>query len=115
MKRKSGTSGYKTIAAIVAGFAVAFVLLGGISAGYSPISILLLAVVGVLFGAVAAPEIEPGLFRYPVLWQVSFTVMGCIMVAALLGLSFEGYGLAAMVGIIAGYLGPYWIRQVRLP
>lgn len=115
MKRNSGSSGYKTIAAIVAGFAAAFVLLGGISVGYSPISILLLAAVGVLFGAVAAPEIEPGLFRHPILWQVSFTVLGCILVAALLGAAFEGYALAAIVGIVAGYLGPYWIRQVRLP
>ncbi|MYZ45901.1 hypothetical protein [Schauerella aestuarii] len=115
MKHRPAMAGYKTILAIVAGFAAAFVLLGGISVGYSPISIVLLAAVGVLFGAVAAPEIEPGLFRRPILWQMSFTVLGCISVAALLGAAFEGYALAAIVGIVAGYLGPYWIRQVRLP
>ncbi|KGD96059.1 hypothetical protein JL37_09705 [Achromobacter sp. RTa] len=103
------------IIAIVAGFALAFALLGGLSIGFSAPALALLSVAGALFGAIAAPEIEPRAFRRPVLWQIGFAVAGCLLVAALLGADAEGYGLAVALGLILGFFAPSWIKHLTLP
>ena len=103
------------IIAIVAGFAAAFALLGGLSIGFSAPALALLSVAGGFFGAIAAPEIEPRAFRRPALWQIGFSVIGCVLVAALLGANAEGYGLAAMLGILLGFFAPSWIKHLTLP
>jgi hypothetical protein len=103
------------IIAIVVGFAMAFALLGGLSIGFSVPGIALLSVAGALFGAIAAPEIEPRAFRRPALWQTGFAILGCLLVAALLGAGADGYALAAVLGIILGFLAPHWIKHLSLP
>jgi hypothetical protein len=109
------SSGLKLAAAVSACFAAIFVVFGGFSLGYTLPNIALLSISGAVFGAIGAPHIEPKAFRYPTLWQMFFSVVGCILVAVFLQASFEGYALAFVVGCIAGYLAPYWVPHIQAP
>ena len=104
---------------LVTGFALAmglvFLVLGGITRGFSLRLSMFHFGLGIFLGAIGAPELEPKLFRSPVLWQVSFAVVGCVMFAASVSAPLEGYALAISVGAILGYLAPYWIRHVQGP
>jgi len=92
-----------------------FALFGGMRYGYSMSSVAWLALSGAILGAIGAPEIEPKAFRYPALWQIAFAVAGCTVLAAGLEAPPEGYLLAVLVGVILGYLAPYWIKQIQAP
>ncbi|WP_146126284.1 hypothetical protein [Burkholderia multivorans] len=105
----------KTIVAIVGGSALVFILLGGISVGYSIVTIPVLGVMGAMFGAIAVPELEPGAFRYPTIWQIACSIAGSLLVALMLASELEGYVLAIVIGTCIGYLAPFWIKHVTLP
>ena len=92
-----------------------FVAFGGIAHGYSPKSIAWLAASGAMVGAIAAPELEPKVFRYPALWQVSFAVVGCVLAAAAWDAPVEGYLLAVVGGAVLGYIAPVWIKRLQVP
>lgn len=97
------------------GVAAIFMLLGGLTYGYTPHSMLYLGIAGLLVGAIAAPEFEPGLFRYPTLWQIVFSVLGCNLVAVALHASAPGYGVATIVGVLLGYFARHWIVHFPFP
>ncbi|OXJ14221.1 hypothetical protein [Burkholderia sp. AU6039] len=105
----------KTIVAIVAVSSVLFVVFGGISAGYSLDAVIVLGVMGALFGAIAVPELEPKAFRYPTIWQISCSVAGSLLVAWMLASGAEGYVLAILIGTCIGYFAPFWIKHIVLP
>ncbi len=108
-------SGLKLAFVVAAAFALVFVVFGGLRDGYSLRSITLLASAGAVIGAVGAPDFEPKAFRYPTLWQMFFSVLGCALLALYLKASAEGYALAIVAGIILGYLAPYWVKHVQGP
>ncbi|MDZ4283469.1 MAG: hypothetical protein U1C04_22245 [Hydrogenophaga sp.] len=112
---KTRTSGSKIAMLTSAALATAFVVFGGLAHGFTLNSVVWLALSGAVFGAIAAPEIEPKAFRYPVLWQVCFSSLGGVFVAAHLDAPPMGYVLAATVGVVAGYLAPYWIKHLQVP
>ena len=95
--------------------AIVFAVSGCLSIGYSVHNVAWLAGAGAIFGAIGAPYVEPKVFRYPILWQTSFSVLGCVLVGAALGAGPGGYGLAVIVGLILGFLAPYWIGHLPLP
>lgn len=97
------------------GFAVVFILFGGLTSGYSLRSVLCLGSAGFFVGAIGAPEIKPKLFRFPTLWQICFSVLGCIFIAAHLEAGALGYSLAAVAGLILGYSAPFWIAHIQVP
>lgn len=99
----------------ILGFAALFILIGGLTSGYSPRSVLFSGTAGFFIGAIAAPEFEPALFRYPTLWQIVFAVLGCNLVAAFLDASAPGYGVATIVGVLLGYFARHWIAHVSIP
>ncbi|WP_175910751.1 hypothetical protein [Burkholderia sp. BCC1640] len=105
----------KTIVSIVGASSVAFVVFGGISVGYSMVTITVLGVMGAFFGAIAVPELEPKAFRHPTLWQVSCSVAGSLLMALMLKSGADGYLLAALGGICIGYWAPSWIKHIVLP
>ena len=83
--------------------------------GYSVASVSFLAAAGAILGAIGAPEIEPKVFRYPALWQMSFATIGCLLLAAAMDSPIEGYMLAILAGLILGYLAPLWIKHIQAP
>lgn len=103
------------ILAIIVGFTVTFVVLGGLSVGYSLPGAVMLAVTGAAIGALAAPEIVPKQFRRPAMWQVGSGVVASIPVAVVLAPTLEGFALAALIGGLVGYVVPYWIHRITLP
>ena len=108
-------SGVKIVATVSITFAAIFVIFGGFFDGYSFSSIIFLSLAGLIFGAIAAPLIEPKAFRYPTLWQISFATTGCLLLAGLLGAGVDGYLLAIALGIIIGFLAPYWVNYITGP
>lgn len=92
--------------------AVAFGLLHGLRAPLSIRTVGLAALMGVVVGALAAPELEPKLFRRPGVWQTLVGAAG----GALLALSFAGTIQALVAGaIVGGVLGAFanlWVRYV---
>jgi hypothetical protein len=84
--------------------AVLFAALGGLSTGYSLRSIALLALAGGLLGAIAAPDIEPAAFRYATLWQMLFSLVGCLLIAVHFSAGPIGYLIAVVVGVVLGFL-----------
>jgi len=105
-----------TLAIVVAVvLALVFVIFGGLAHGYSLRNIAFLASVGAVFGAIGAPYIEPKAFRYPTLWQMFFSVLGCALLAMYLQAGAEGYALAIVAGVILGYLAPFWVKHFQGP
>ena len=96
-------------------FSAAFAIFGGFSYGYSLKNEIYLLLAGAIIGLIAAPEIEPKLFKYPALWQVTFSIIGFIILAYSLSSSLTGYGLAVIAGIVIGWLAPYWVKHINAP
>lgn len=97
------------------GFATFFILFGGLASGYSLQNVIFLGSAGFFVGAIGAPEIEPKLFRFPRLWQICFSVLACVLVAVHLQVGALGYSIAVVVGLILGYLAPFWIDHIHIP
>lgn len=95
--------------------AVIFVVFGGLSHGYSIESISFLALMGILLGAIAAPEIEPKAFRYPALWQACFGAFGGSVFSIFVWQSLEAAAVGALAGCLLGYLAPYWAKHINVP
>ena len=106
---------WKVCGSIGGGLAAIFVIFGGMTMGYSIESMSWLAAAGALLGAMSAPELEPRAFRFPAIWQISFAVLGCVILARALNAPIEGDLLAVPVGIILGYLAPYWVKHIQAP
>jgi hypothetical protein len=72
----------------------------------------LIALAGLVLGAVAAPELEPKLFPAPAAWQAAFGAAGGGLLAlgagAAAGMVFAG----VMTGAVFGALARYWIRYI---
>jgi hypothetical protein len=94
---------------------VLFIFFGGMSLGFSVESVTFLGVAGAVFGMIGAPEIEPKAFKHPILWQVFFSSVGSVLFATALRASAEGYVLAILIGLVLGYLAPYWIKHIQVP
>lgn len=97
------------------GFAAIFIVFGGLAHGYSLRSVLFLGSAGLFVGAIAAPELEPKLFRFPRLWQISLSVVGCVLIAVHLQAGALGYSIAVVAGLALGYLAPIWSRDIQIP
>lgn len=114
-----GMTDWKRFAIVVSlltlGFGAIFILVGGLASGYSPRSVLFLGAAGFFLGAIAAPELEPKLFLLPRLWQIFFSVLGCVLVAVHLQADALGYFIAVVVGMTLGYLAPFWIEHIPIP
>ena len=108
-------SGLRVAIAVAAALAIVFVVFGGLVHGYSPRSLLLLSLSGAFIGAIAAPEFEPKAFRHPTLWQVAFSVLGFVAGAVYLGAGTEELALAVALGVLIGYLAPYWLKLFQVP
>lgn len=107
--------GFKLTVVVATVLALLFVIFGGLTHGYSIRNIVFLASAGAVFGAIGAPYIEPKAFRYPTLWQMFFSVLGCVLLAVYLQVGAEGYALAIVAGIILGSLAPYWVKNFQGP
>jgi hypothetical protein len=112
---RARVGGIITVAAIIGASSVAFIVLGGISQGYSVDSIIVLGAMGAFFGAISAPELEPKIFRFPTIWQICCSVAGSLLVAFVFKSGAEGYLLAVVLGVFIGYFAPFWIKHVSLP
>lgn len=111
----ASSSGIKAAFFFAVFLAIVFVVFGGFAHGFTMRNVAWLVVSGAIFGAVGAPWAEPKAFRYPTLWQIFFSVFGCLLLAGFLQSSAEGYILAVFVGVILGYLAPYWVKHVQVP
>lgn len=107
--------GWHIAAAGCLAFAAVFVVFGGLAHGYTLKSITWLALSGAFIGAIGAPSVEPQAFRYPTLWQIVFSILGCSTIAAYLGSSTDGYMLAVFIGFIFGAFADKWIQHVQIP
>lgn len=105
----------KTVFFVCITLALAFVVLGGLNFGYSLKSSALLAATGIFFGLVAAPEVSPKDFKHPTIWQVCFCALGFLVAAYLLSSPPIGYFLAILLGIVAGYTAPSWVKHIAVP
>jgi len=112
---RTKTSGLKLALVVAVALALVFVIFGGIAHGYTWRNVALLASAGAVIGAIGAPYIEPQAFRHPTLWQMFFSVLGCVLLAVYLSAGADGYALAIVVGIVIGYLAPYWVKHIQVP
>jgi hypothetical protein len=112
---RHASSNFIPIVSIVAISAILVVVLGGITNGYTLGNAICLAIAGAFYGAVAAPELEPKVFRYPILWQMAFCILGCLTLAFFFESGAEGYMLAVAAGVVLGYLAPYWVKHMQVP
>ena len=76
---------------------------------------LAVAVVGVFLGLLAAPSIEPKVFKHA--W--AYELCSGAIAGALIGLIFVGSGesvvVGALIGGVMGYTAPYWIKHAPIP
>jgi hypothetical protein len=95
--------------------ALVFAIVGGASYGYTVSNVLFFSAFGAILGAIGAPYIEPKAFSHPIFWQVSFSIVGGLLIALYLQVGPEGYALATIVGAILGYTAPIWVKHVQGP
>lgn len=115
MPRSKPTAGWKVALIASAGLAIVFVIFGGISNGFSKRTIITLALGGALLGAIGAPDFQPESFRYPVLWQMAFAILGSVLVAFHFEAGPVGYLVAVAVGGALGYSARHWTRYIDVP
>jgi hypothetical protein len=108
-------AGWKVVVFASVGFGILFVVFGGFSFGYTLRSVILLGVAGVLLGLIAAPDLEPAAFRFPILWQMFFSILGSLLVAFQVGAQPLGYAIAIVIGALLGYFARYWTKHINVP
>lgn len=91
---------------------VMFIALAFLRGPGSPAGMAVAGLGGVVLGAVAAPLLEPKLFRAPVLWQAGAGMIGAGLVALAMGADPGVIFAAAMTGGILGALARYWLWHV---
>jgi hypothetical protein len=94
--------------------AVLAILLGGIRSGYSLRFVLFWGIAGAAIGGMLVPEIEPRSVRVPALWQVACGAVGGALIALALETSAVGIVVGALVGLVLGWLSPYWLKYFDL-
>ena len=72
----------------------------------------LIALAGLVIGAVAAPELEPKLFPAPAFWQAAFGAAGGGLLALGAGAGAGVVFAAVTTGAILGALARYWLKYV---
>ena len=95
--------------------AILGIVFGGIAYGYSGRTVVVYGAIGAFFGAVGAPEIEPKYFKYPVTWQMFFSVAGCLLFAFGIEAHLEGYLIAILIGSFLGFTARFWVKHVNFP
>jgi hypothetical protein len=96
-------------------FAIISIVFGGLGNGFTMRTVILYGVMGAFLGAVGAPEIEPKYFRYPTIWQVFFSIVGCSLFAFSMHAPLEGYVAAVLIGGFLGFTAHYWVKHVSFP
>ncbi len=76
------------------------------------VSILILAI---CLGTMTAPQFEPKAFRNPGRYQVIAGAIGGASAAYVLSENLEVVALGFLVGVVLGFLAPYWVDRVTLP
>jgi len=113
MKQESNGWIVASIAGLV--FSVLFVVVGGLSRGYELRSVTILAISGLLLGAIAAPELEPKAFQFPAAWQVSFGILGGVLFVAANWTNPVEFMAGGAMGGLLGFFAPYWVRYIPVP
>jgi hypothetical protein len=72
------------------------------------------ATIGATLGLLAAPEFEPKVFPYPVLWQSFWGGACAFLIAVSLDSSTEAVRLATLVGTIIGMTAKLWLKHIPL-
>ncbi len=70
---------------------------------------------GLLVGALAAPGFKPAAFRHPALYQVLCAGAAGAFLGFFLGASVQSVLFGVLVGGVAGWLAPVWLRWLTLP
>jgi len=77
--------------------------------------ILIVTLLGLFIGFVAAPEIEPKAFKTA--WLVQ--LIGGLFTGGILGWLFlaspEKIGVSIICGGVLGWLAPFWVKHVQIP
>jgi hypothetical protein len=115
LPRNRHIAGWKVVVFASGALGTLFVVFGGFSFGYSLRSVVLLGVAGVVLGLIAAPDLEPAAFRFPIVWQMFFSILGSLLVALQLRAQPLGYAIAVFVGAILGYFARYWTKHINVP
>ena len=72
------------------------------------------AATGALLGVFAAPSIEPKAFKRAWLYEMGAGGLTGALLGLLLGTSIEAMGIGALLGVVVGYLTPFWIKHVTV-
>ena len=75
----------------------------------------LVGAAGVFVGIVAAPSIEPKVFKNAWAFELVFGALAGAMLGFVFGSGTEAVILGALLGGVLGYLTPYWIKHVQIP
>lgn len=110
MPRRHVFAGWKVVLCLSVALAVLMPLAHGWSVGFEPRSILWLAAAGAAIGVIIAPQIEPEAFRYPLLWQVFFSVLAGVLIAIQQQASMLGFAIAFVGGIVVGLTAKWWAQ-----
>jgi hypothetical protein len=69
-------------------------------------------IIGAAIGFFAAPEIEPKVFSYPVIWQSFWGGVSAFLITTALKASPQEAQIAALVGTILGMSSALWHKHI---
>jgi hypothetical protein len=73
------------------------------------------AIIGAVFGLLAAPEFDSKVFLYPVLWRTFWGGVCGLLIAVSLGSSAEAICIATFCGTILGLTAKLWLKFINPP
>lgn len=73
------------------------------------------AIIGLVIGLLAAPELSPKSFDSPVMWQSFWGGVCAMLIALFLDADLRSVALATVVGTVIGMTANLWLKYVPWP
>ena len=78
-------------------------------------ALLQVGILGLFLGALAVPEIDDKIIKFPVTYQTFIGTGGGVLLGHLVSATTETYIFGGILGAVIRFLAHYWLESINLP